>query len=63
MESAYAVHNWALIAHQRGELVEALQLMEAATARYADIDVVPVDLAIDHALLLLTAGLHERGEG
>jgi tetratricopeptide (TPR) repeat protein len=57
LESAYAVHNRALIAHQRGELVEALQLIETATARYADIDVVPVDLAIDHALMLLTAGL------
>jgi tetratricopeptide (TPR) repeat protein len=57
MESAYAVHNRALIAHQRGDLIEALQLMDAVTARYADIEVMPVDLAIDHSLMLLTAGL------
>jgi tetratricopeptide (TPR) repeat protein len=60
MESAYAVHNQALIAHHRGRVADALRLIDVVTFRYGDIGVLPADLVIDHALILLTAGLtHE----
>ncbi|MEP6649639.1 MAG: CHAT domain-containing protein [Lapillicoccus sp.] len=57
LESIFAIHNKALALHQRGDLPEALRLMDGVTARYEQLDVVPADLVIDHAQMLLTAGL------
>jgi CHAT domain-containing protein len=60
LESAFAAHNRALAAHQRGDLPAALTLMDEVAARYAAIEVVQPDLVIDHAQALLTAGLAEE---
>ncbi len=57
LESAHSLHNRALAAHHRGDLPEALTLMDEVAARYAQIGVLPADLVIDHAATLLTAGL------
>ena len=57
LESAHSVHNRAIAALQRGDLIESLTLMDDVTLRYAAIDVSPSDLVIDHAQTLLTAGL------
>ena len=57
LESIFAVHNKALARHQSGDLPEALRLMDEAIDRYADLEAVPADLVIDHAQMLLTAGL------
>jgi tetratricopeptide (TPR) repeat protein len=57
LESAYATHNRAVAAHQAGDLVRALDLMNAVIDRYTEIGTVPNDLVIDHAQMLLTAGL------
>ena len=57
LESAHSVHNRAIAALQRGDLVESLTLMDEVTLRYAALDVSPSDLVIDHAQTLLTAGL------
>ncbi len=57
LESAHSLHNRALAAHARGDLPEALRLLDAVTARYAEIQLQPADLVIDHAATLLTAGL------
>ena len=57
LESAYAMHNRAIAAHLQGDLAGALALMDTVSARYADLGTVPNDLVIDHAQMLLTAGL------
>jgi tetratricopeptide (TPR) repeat protein len=60
LESAHSVHNRAIAAHHRGDLPEALRLMDVVTERYAAIEVAPSDLVIDHAQTLLTAGLTQE---
>jgi tetratricopeptide (TPR) repeat protein len=56
-EAAQATHNRALAAHQRGDLPEALRLLDDVSHRYDKLDVAPADLVIDHAQALMTAGL------
>ena len=57
LESAFARHNRALIARQRGDLPQALALLDEVTITYSEMSSVPNDLAIDHAQTLLIAGL------
>jgi tetratricopeptide (TPR) repeat protein len=57
LESAHSIHNRAITAHVRGDVVEALTVFDDVTLRYAAIGVLPGDLVIDHAQALLTAGL------
>ncbi len=57
LESAFARHNRALIARQRGDLPQALALLDEVTITYTEMSSVPNDLAIDHAQTLLIAGL------
>ena len=56
-EVAQSLHNRALAAHQRGDLPEALTLLDEATDRYVALGNVRHDLAIDKVQTLLTAGL------
>lgn len=58
LESAHALHNQGLAAHQRGDLPLALSRLEAAAERYDAIGAASPDLAIDEAAVRLTAGLN-----
>ncbi|HEU4999053.1 MAG TPA: CHAT domain-containing protein [Lapillicoccus sp.] len=57
LESIFAIHNRALALHQRGSLPAALELMDEVSERYVELGATPADLVIDHAQMLLTAGL------
>ncbi len=57
LESAHALHNQGLAAHQRGNLPLALRRLEEAAERYDAIGASFPDLAIDEAAVRLTAGL------
>ena len=59
-EAAQSVHNRALAAHQRGDLPEALTLLDRATDRYVELGNIRHDLTIDKVHTLLTAGLTEE---
>lgn len=59
-ETAQSVHNRALAAHQRGDLPEALTLLDRATDAYVALGNVRHDLMIDKVETLLTAGLSDE---
>jgi tetratricopeptide (TPR) repeat protein len=57
LEAIQACQNRGLIAYRRGDLPEALRLLDLAAQRYASLGVHPPELAIDQADVLLAAGL------
>jgi len=57
LEIAYGRHNRALVAFASGDLPAALRHLDDAAARYAELDVVVPDAALDRCAVLLAAGL------
>ena len=59
-EEAQSMHNRALAAHDRGDLPEALTLLDRAADRYVELGNLRHDLTIDKVHTMLTAGLTEE---
>jgi hypothetical protein len=57
LEAVYSCHNQAIIARLRGDLPEALRLLDLADQRYRALGVRVPDLAFDRCRVLLAAGL------
>jgi tetratricopeptide (TPR) repeat protein len=57
LESAYLVHNRAIVAFRSGDLPEALTCLDEAARRYSALDVPSPDLTLDRCAVLLAAGL------
>ena len=57
LESAYLVHNRAIVAFRTGDLPMALSCLDEAAQRYSALDVPLADLHIDRCAVLLAAGL------
>ena len=57
LESAYLVHNRAIVAFRSGDLPEALSSLDEAARRYSALDVPSPDLTLDRCAVLLAAGL------
>ena len=57
IESAYLVHNRAIVAFRTGDLPVALSYLDEAARRYSALDVPLPDLHIDRCAVLLAAGL------
>ena len=57
LEAVQACQNRGLIAYRRGDLPEALRLLDLAGHRYRVLGVQPPELAIDRSRALLAAGL------
>jgi hypothetical protein len=57
LEAVYSCHNQAIIARLRGDLPEALRLLDLADQRYRALGVRIPDLAFDRCRVLLAAGL------
>jgi tetratricopeptide (TPR) repeat protein len=57
-EAAQALHNRAIAAHQRSDLAEALGLFDIVAERFQALNAFrAADLVVDHARVMLTAGL------
>lgn len=59
LEALVVRHNLALIQFFRGDLPGALTAFAELTSQYAELDAPHVELALDHALVLLVAGLSD----
>ena len=57
LESAYLVHNQAIVAFRSGDLPTALSCLDEAARRYSALDVPLPDLTLDRCAVLLAAGL------
>ena len=57
LESAYLIHNRAIVAFRSGDLPMALSCLDDAARRYSALDVPPPDLILDRCAVLLAAGL------
>ena len=57
LEAVQACQNRGYIAYRRGDLPEALRLLDLAGQRYGALGVQPVELVIDQSSALLAAGL------
>ena len=57
IESAYLVHNRAIVAFRTGDLPTALSCLDEAARRYSALDVPLPDLSLDRCAVLLAAGL------
>jgi tetratricopeptide (TPR) repeat protein len=57
LESAYLVHNQAIVAFRSGDLPKALSCLDEAARRYSALDVPLPDLTLDRCAVLLAAGL------
>ena len=57
LESAYLVHNQAIVAFRSGDLPTALSCLDEAAGRYSALDVPSPDLTLDRCAVLLAAGL------
>jgi tetratricopeptide (TPR) repeat protein len=57
LESAYLVHNRAIVAFRSGDLPAALSCLDDAARQYSALDVPSPDLALDRCAVLLAAGL------
>jgi tetratricopeptide (TPR) repeat protein len=57
LEAAYSCHNRATIAHSRGDLPEALRLLDHASGRYRALSAQVPELPADQCRVLLAAGL------
>ncbi len=57
LESAYLVHNQAIVAFRTGDLPMALSYLDEAARRYSALDVPLPDLHIDRCAVMLAAGL------
>ena len=62
VEATLSARNRAIVALQRGDVVEALALMDQAEERYRDAGVDPVEQRVDHAEALLTARLADEAQ-
>jgi len=62
LEATLSARNRAIVALQRGDVVEALALMDQAEERYRDAGVDPVEQRVDHAEALLTARLADEAQ-
>ena len=60
LEATHALSNRGLIAFLSGDLPTALRRYDEATARFAELGVPSVDLALDHGTALLSAGLAQE---
>lgn len=57
LEAVYSCHNRAIIAHRRGDLAEALRLLDFADQRYRGLGIQIPELPADRCRTLLAAGL------
>jgi tetratricopeptide (TPR) repeat protein len=62
VEATLSARNRAIVALQRGDVVEALALMDQAEERYRDAGVDPVEQRVDHAEALLAARLADEAQ-